>query len=238
MAKKIWTAGEVIEKIQDEMDLQEETFIDEAEYIEYINEAVDEAEAEIHNLNEAYFNTSSTLDMVAGTKRYNLPLTFYANKLKLVQFKRNSTDMHKLLPIIPHDVAWAEESTADAPTHFQIRNDGTADGVQIEFYPTPRATESAVITLWYIRNAERVTALTDKIDIPEFASFIFSYLKVKVARKELSPLKADYDQELLQQRQLMKETLSNMRVDERETLAKDMSFFNDFDTTFQGYDFY
>lgn len=231
MAKKIWTVSEVIEKIQDECDLQEETFIDQAEYIEYINEAIDEAEAEIHNVEVDYFHTTATINLEADKKNYPLPANLYANKLKHVLYKQNSTRFHKVKWIRPFETAMAEESTLDAPEYYHLQNDGTAVGVEIIFYPTPIRTETGTLRLWYVRNAERVSALTDKVDIPEFASFIFAYLKVKVGRKELSPLLDSYIEELESQRTLMKQTLADMIVDDQKELPMDLSFYYDFDST-------
>jgi len=37
MTKKLWTYSEVKEKIQSEMDNQEETFVDDSEYLDYTN---------------------------------------------------------------------------------------------------------------------------------------------------------------------------------------------------------
>lgn len=68
MTKKIFTVSQMIEKIQDEMDLQEETFISETEYISYINEAIDDVESEIMTLYEGYFNTNTTLDLPYHTE--------------------------------------------------------------------------------------------------------------------------------------------------------------------------
>jgi hypothetical protein len=235
MTKKIWTAQEAIDRVQVEMDTEEETFIEESEYLQYINDAIDEAEAEIHSMNEDYFLTSQTLDLVAGTRQYALPTNIYANKLKLVQWKRSSADMRKMGRIKVYQTAWAEELTDPDPQSYLIRNDGTTDGVEIEFYPTPQVTETAIITLWYLRNAERVAATTDLIDIPEFGSFVFAYLKWRVATKEMSPLLPQYNAELEGQRALMKQTLSDMIVDEEETLPQDVSFYEDFDRDFEDY---
>lgn len=229
MAKKVFTVSEVIEKIQDELDLQEETFIDQAEYIEYINEALDEAEAEIHSIYEGYFNTTSTISLVSGTAAYNLPTNMYANKIKHVQFKRNSTDFYRVPRIRLQEIAAVEEQTT-ADLTFDIQNDGTANGPQIVFYPTPTESITDGIRLWYIRNVERVTALADKVEIPEFNQFVFSYIRVKVARKELNPILAEYKEELERQRQLMKVSLSEMLPDEETKIHMDMSFYSDFDS--------
>lgn len=231
MAKKVWQVTEVIEKIQDEMDLQEESFVDEAEYIDYINEGIDEAEAEIHQLYEGYFNTTSTINIVSGTAAYNLPANIYANKLKHVQYKKNSTDYYRVPRIRLQEIAHYEEQTS-ADYAYDIQNDGTANGAQLVLYPTPTESVSGGIRLWYIRNAERVSALTDLVDIPEFIQFIFAYMRVKIARKELSPLLVSYQEGLERQRELMRRTLSEMIPDEEERIDMDLSFYNDFDNQF------
>jgi hypothetical protein len=228
MANKVWTVTEIIEKIQDEMDLQEESFINTAEYISYINEAIDEAEAEIMKIYEGYFNTTSTINLVAGTKAYAIPTAIYANKIKHVQYKKNSNDYYKVYRVKTSRIAWVEEQTS-SDLSYDIQNDGTATGPEIVFYPTPDESITGGIRLWYVRGAERVSALSDLVDIPEFASFIFAYLKRKVALKEASPLTGAYEDELNQQRAQMVTTLSTMIPDEDTEIEMDMRFYNDFD---------
>ena len=48
--RKYWTWAQVKTKIMNDLDLNEETFIRPSELLEYCNEAIDEAEAEIHTL--------------------------------------------------------------------------------------------------------------------------------------------------------------------------------------------
>ena len=234
MSKKIFTVTEVIEKIQDEMDLQEESFIDQNEYISYINEAIDEAEAEIHNLYEFYFKSSSTISLVNGTASYALPTSIYANKIKHVSYKKNSTDYYRVPRIKDAEKAFVEEQI-NGQYLYDIQNNNTTDGVQIVFYPTPTESVANGITLWFIRNAERVSALTDKVDIPEFHTFIFAFLKVKVALKEDHPLLRSYQAELERQRDLMRRTLSTMIPDEDEELRMDTSFYTDWDDGYGDY---
>lgn len=235
MTKKIWTVTEVIEKIQDECDLQEETFIDEAEYISYINEAIDEAEAEILNIYQGYFNRKTNVSLVDGTTTYDLPNTFYATKIKTIYYK-NGTEFHQLKRVNRARIPYYESlTTADRPFWYDLINEGTATGDQIVFYPTPTVTLANAIEIWFVRNAERVSALTDLIDIPEFISFIFAYLKVKVALKEVSPILPQRQRGLEIQRDLMRRTLDNMVPDPDENMEVDMSFYNEFDSEYWGF---
>jgi hypothetical protein len=231
MTKKIFTVSEVIEKIQDEMDLQEETFINQNEYISYINEALDDTEREIMSLYEGYFNTSATISLVSGTKAYSLPNNIYAAKLKHVQYKRSEIDYYKINRITLKEIAGWETliNTNMQDFKFDIQYDSSAVGQQIVFYPTPNETVSDVVRLWYIRQCERVSALSDLVDAPDAHQFIFAFLKHKVAIKELSPLLGTYKQELEEQRQKLRASFTDMIPDETEELERDMSFYRDFD---------
>lgn len=232
MAQKIFTVSELIEKIQDEMDLQEESFFDQSDFINAINDGIDEAEQEVMQLNEGYFNTSATLNLVSGTAAYSLPTDIYSAKIKLVQFYRNSSDYYKIHRIKLRDIADASASTYSQGTElmFDIQYPSSAIGQQIVFYPTPLENLTAGVRLWYIRNAERVALLTDLIDIPDAHMFIFSFVKCKVAMKEMSPLLSAYKEELEQQRQQLRETMSQMIPDEDEEIERDGSFYQDFDS--------
>lgn len=228
MTKKIFNFGEVREKIQEEMDLQEETFISNTEYLDYTNEAIDECEAEIHNIYQDYFLTRSNISLVAGTATYDLPADIYANKIRHIQFKQNQTNIYEVRRIPIEDVMFIDQTVTNQDFMYTLEN-SLAGGQKIIFHPTPQITDSTVLTVWYLRNAARVALDADTIDIPEFIQFIFSFLRVKIARKELNPLTQSWEQGLENQRVLMRETLDRMIPDGNDLIFPDMSFYNDFD---------
>jgi hypothetical protein len=340
MTKKIFTVSEIIEKIQEEMDLQEETFISQSEFIDYINEGIDDAEAEIMKLYEGYFNTTSTIDLVAGQKAYSLgardeiqtvtfdlipnsgtftlsfdgqttaainfnataadiqsalqllsnigtnnvlvtgnftsgfevrfvaslsqagqseltsassllkdatsvvithattqeggALNIYANKLKHVQYKSDSTNYYQIRRLKTKNIAFIEEQlpTNNHNLWYDIQYDSTRKGQQIVFYPTPQLSVTGGVRLWYVRNAERVASLTDLVDMPDAHPYIYSFVKVKVARKELSPLLGAYENEMERSLTKLREAFSTMIPDETEEIERDMSFYNDFDADY------
>lgn len=227
MTKKIWTASEVIEKIQDEMDLQEETFIQEQEYLDMMNEAINVAEALIHNMNEDYFLTRTGISLVASTASYSLPSDIYANKIRHLQFKQNQTKMYQIREEKLSRVKFIDTNVSNQDFVYILEN-SIASGQQITFLPTPQANDSTSVTMWYIRNAKRVTVITDSIDIPEFIEYIFAFMKRKIAMKERSPLLPDYIDELDRASNLMTQTLDDMIPDEDKTIDPDLSFYHEF----------
>jgi|GEM_PF-2544263 len=228
MTKKLWTYSEVKEKIQSEMDTQEETFVDDSEYLDYTNEAIDECEAEIHSLYQDYFITSALIAIVAGEETSDLPADIYANKIRHFQFK-SANKKYEIKRIKNKDKKFVEDSSSNPVYRYDIEN-SLAAGPKITWYPEPTVSDATSAKMYYIRNAKRVVELTDVIDIPEFIQFIFCYIRVKIARKETNPLLMDYKDELERQRILMREVLDEMIPDEDDNIDPDLSFYNDFDS--------
>lgn len=223
-----WTYEEIRDRVEKDLDLQEETFISPEEMLGYANEAIDEAEAEIHGIYEDYFLTKDNIALVSGTQRYDMPSDIYANKIRGVLYSNGSTkyEIKRLKRI--KDTNWITSS--DSYLRYVIVNDPT-DGYQLEMYPTPQETSSTNVTIWYLRNAARLTADDDVLDIPEFANFVIGYMKAKcLAKENMGQVPAGIAAEVEKQRKLMVETLTNMVDDENNELDMDLSFYHDFDS--------
>lgn len=218
-----WTWSEIKEKIQDDVDLQEEDFIDETELLAYANEAIDDVEAEIHTLYEDYFLTSGALTLTADVKTVTLPTDIYAWKIRKIIFDDGSQKypIKKLKRI---------ESIPDVQSgdlfRYLLRNDST-DGMQLYLYPTPTATDSSSVTIWYIRNARRLTADATICDIPEFVNYVIQHMKVRCYEKEGHPNLAQALAERERLKILMIETLENREDDEDDEVEADFSHYQD-----------
>jgi len=228
--RKVYTFAEAKQKIVDEMDLGDETFVSDQEYYDYFNEAINEAEAEIHNQNEDYFLASETLPLVASTATYSLPDSIYANKIRHIQFKQSdNTRIYEIRRVPIERIMYINETNSSNMDYCYHLVNNAATGTQLVLHPTPQASDSTSVSIYFLRNATRVEATTDEIDIPEFIEFTFAFVRVKIARKEMSPLLGSYEESLERQRQLMKETLCDMIPDSDATISPDMSFYSDFD---------
>jgi hypothetical protein len=72
--------------LEQELDLQDETFITPNELMAYFNEAVDMIEAAIHNIYEDYFLTNSPLSITNNQAAYGLPSDIYAQKIRRILY--------------------------------------------------------------------------------------------------------------------------------------------------------
>jgi hypothetical protein len=223
-----WTYAQIKAKVESDLDLQDETFIEPDEMLGYANEAIDEAEAEIHTLCEDYFRTKDTLTLVAGQAEYDLPTDIYALKLRAVKYN-NGANRYTVTKISKQsDLETVDEVNSGDLFRYTINN-SSADGFKQVFYPTPSSSNAgAYVTRWYIRNANRLVDDTDECDIPEFVSFIIAFMKEQCLAKErggVAPPEAIRKTEL--QRKLMIETLTNMIPDGDNLIEADLSLYEE-----------
>lgn len=121
-------------------------------------------------------------------------------------------------------------SGAGIPTNSRVV---TVSGLNITIdSPTTAAGSSTAVVLtkpdyliYYIRNANKVTSDTDKIDIPEFSSFVEQFAKVECLKKELGNPRMEMETKLLEVlEQNMTDTLAEMTPDEDNEVELDNSF--------------
>lgn len=222
------TYASVRDKVERELDLQEETFILPEELMGYCNDAIDEAEAEIHKLNEEYFLNDAPLALVQGEDEYDLPADIYADKIRGIiyssgdlQYEIKRVKTSKKFRII------ADIQQYGASNYYGYFLKNPPGGVKLVLLPASRETSSLVATIWYIRNAARVTVETDEIDIPEFVNFIYAYMKWMCYFKEGHPNTPDALAALEKQRALMTQTLTDAVPDDDNAIEMDMSSYQD-----------
>lgn len=220
---KQWTYGEAKQKIQKDLDLQEETFISDDELLGYFNDAIDEAEAEIHNLFEDYFLSDKTYTLLPGTNQYPMPDDIYANKIRFLWFN-DGNSRYQIKRTRERMMPYADMSR-DYYT-FQIKHRSAAEGIVIELSPAVKH-DGPFLFMQFIRNANRLSSDADIIDIPECMGFIFAYVAHEVCRKETHPLLPLANAKLEKQRDLMKTTLKSMTVDDDNEIEPDLSFYED-----------
>lgn len=217
------------------MDTEEETFFSDPEYVSAFNEAIDDAEAIIHSINQDYFLTSDYVSFVENQAAYDMPTNIYANKLRFIQYSKGAK-RYKLERIKIAQIEDVQKYYTNDNYWYNIENDSAVNGIKMVIYPTPKIDATNILRRWYLRNANRVEVGTDLIDIPEFINYIFAYVKWKIALKELNPSLNILIQEKEMQEGVMRRTLDQMIPDEDETIDPDMSFYNEFNDNSWDYD--
>jgi hypothetical protein len=184
------TYSDIATKIKNDLDLIDESFITPAELMGYCNEAIDNAEAEILTLSEDYFLTKATINLVAGQDSYDLPSDIYANKIRGLIYSSNGLiyKLHRIRELDRfEEVAWIKQYASSDPRYQFLITNPAAGYPKLVLYPTPAASATAPITVWYIRNAKRITTGTDLVEIPEFGRYIEQFMKVRCYEKEGHP---------------------------------------------------
>jgi len=225
---KYWTLAEITDKIKQDLDLEAEDFVRPAELTGLINEAIDEAEAEIHALYEDYFLSKSTISITSGTEEYDLPADIYAHKIRRLVYNNGSSvyTINRIQDWKKFEVKAIADNFATSDLYQFFLVNSTPGSPKVVIVPKARDT-GPYLTLWYLRNANRLSATTDVCDIPEFINFIFQKVTVLVHEKEGNPnLGMDY-QNLERERQLMVGVLAQMVPDAENEIELDTSFYEE-----------
>lgn len=227
---RYWTYAEIRDKVLRDLGLEQEEFIRASEMMAYCNEAIDEAEAEIHTLYEDYFLTYANINLVSGTSTYSLPTNIYASKIRGLLYKNNDliypVRRVKELNRFEDIEVTTDNNSSEAYRYFLV-NDSATTGVKLQLVPASRDTLTNGLKLWYIRNANRMTADVDTCDIPEFISFVLQYMKYRCYEKQGDPRMQPAMAALEQQRRQLNVTLGNMIPDGDNELEMDTSFYKD-----------
>lgn len=224
---RTWTVGEIKDRVIQELDLEGEDFITDAELNGYIQSAINEAVQEVVKLYEKYFETEAFLPLVSGTSVYDYPSDIWGTKVTLIQYD-NGSQKYPIKRIRDlKKIAYIREN--DVYCYRPINNAG--DGPQIKIYPTPNETSSENVVVYYLRTPSAIVNDSSIVDVPEASNFIIQHVKDSCAAKESGSMYSKQPSvELEKQRELLQSTLSDMIPDGDNTLEGDFSFYEEFDS--------
>lgn len=217
-----FTYSYIKQKLQNDYDITDENWVSETELLDYINEAIDDAETAIHTMHheKKYFLVPTTITLVSGTQDYALPSDIYATKIRLLQYI-NGTKRYLITPIKKLESVAYIDSGSD---YSYIIINVTGTGFRLRLYPTPNEN-GAYITLWYVRNMARLTtstASTNICEIPECGNFVIQHVKKNLAKKSRRrDLVSQEDADLKLQYAIMLEALKDPTYDEDNTAEID-----------------
>jgi len=226
---RYWTYAEIKQKIEADLDLEKEIFVDDSELMGYVNEAIDFCEGKIHTLYEDYFLAKSAVTLVSGTNEYLLPSDIYANKIRVIIYK-NQGDVYPIKrvrsakKILNAELDVAGNSGASRYEYFIVNQ---TPG-QPKIYLTPDVLEDGErVFYWYLRQANRIFDEADICDIPEFVYYVIQYAKERICFKEGHP-NYPLERERLDEIEVeMLGTLAEMVPDEDNEIEADFSVYED-----------
>lgn len=183
------TKAQVVTKIELDLDLEEEEFIQPNEMTGYINDAITIIEAHLTTmgLRDRYFYKRTTLSLTSGTADYALPTDLYEDKIKEVVYSNGATIYRVNLLDNDNTEEEIEHLNRFSTTEYyqyRIRSDSSTQKY-FQLVPASRETASNVIIIGYFRDLLRVSVDADLVEVPEIALlWLYQYVKVKVYEKE------------------------------------------------------
>lgn len=183
------TKVQVVTKVNRDLDLEEEEFIQASEMTEYINDAISIVEGHLVSmgLRDRYMYTRTTLNLVSGTADYALPTNIYEDKIKEIVYSNGATIYR--VELLDHDRSEEEiehlnRFSTTEYYRYRIRNDGSATKY-LQLIPASRETATGVIKIGYFRDLERVSADANLVEVPDpCLQWLYQYIKVMVYEKE------------------------------------------------------
>lgn len=237
MIYKTW--NQIRSKVERELDIEVEEFIQPQEFVEYVNDGVALCEADIHTLGleDMYFRTRFLVPLQVGVEDYALPAPIYMNKILSFIYARGS-EIYEIMQLRGPNMyeSIARINLYNSVTDFYkyiIRNDTADQGVRLQLVPPSRETSTANATLWFIREAAKWDYNSDvnglgKCDLPQIAmQTLYQYVKYRVYEKEGHANMNDAKQDFDKIRSGMISTMENMVPDNNNELIKDMSSYDD-----------
>lgn len=225
------TFSDIETRVRRELDLIDEPSVTQAELISYCNQAIDVAESEIHSLYEDYFLTKANISLVTGQSEYSLPSDIYAAKIRSIVYNVNN-QIYEVMRMVDkrmfEKIIRAENYTQNEIYRYILLNASAAAGMKIYLFPPSQETQADALTVWYLRNANRIVNTTDVIDIPEFSNFIVAKMKWLIGINKPGLVAVEgATADAAAQLSLMQESLQNRTPDDWTQVVMDMDTYEE-----------
>lgn len=237
---EFFTYAQIRRKIEVDVDLEAEDFVQPEELLGYVNEGIDSAESYIHTLGleDDYFLSFAFLPWTLGADTFPLPADIYANKIRGITYDDGSL-IYEIKRVrgmhLFNKIANAQHfSNSDDYYQYMLVNTTAGSGSQMQIYPDSRINSTLtgldglpIVKIWYIRQANRLAVDADVCDIPDFFHYVIKYAKWMVYYKEGHPNMETAKAELKEEEKKMVETLANMVPDQDSEIVPDLDMYTD-----------
>ena len=232
------TFGDIKLKVQRELDLEVEEFVQPGEFVQYVNDGIAIAEASIHKLGleDEYFLTRYVMPITVSQEDFTLPAPIYMNKIRNIIYSNGAT-IYEILRL--RGAAKSENIARINQYHtitdyyrYSIRNDTASGGIVLQFQPKSREALTSAVTVWFIREAakwlESDTNGTAVCDMPQIAlQFLYQYVKYRCYEKEGHANMTDAAAGLAAVQATMISTMEQMVPDDNTEIVRDLSSYQD-----------
>lgn len=212
-------------KINRDLDLEEEEFVQPEEMVEYINDAIALSEAEIVKLGlrDKYFLTRSKISLVSGQEDYDLPTNIYANKIVKIIYENGAT-IYTLTPIdskdMFEDIQYMNKYPPTEIYQYLIRHD-TPGVEKLQIVPAAQQNVTNALTVWFYRDANKLADDADVCDLPEICyQFVYQSVRTRVYEKSRGSAWRDAMNDLAAIKTIMVDTLTQQIPDADLTMIE------------------
>ena len=220
------TLKQIRDKVIDDLDLEEESFVDKEELNEWIRDGVNKVQSNIHTLYEDYFLSNISVPLVEGQNLYDFPADIFANKIRMIMFYDGNESYEikrskHLRSSIANDLT--DPDSNNTLTWYPVNN--ASNGRKIRLFPS--TTDTGNMEIWYIRNAKELINDDDVCDIDEYSNVVELYVKTQVFLKD-GDVRAEASAVLEKEAgALMVTSLSEMVIDDENEVEPDYSFYEE-----------
>lgn len=177
----LWTYAELKQKIELELDLEDEIFVRPDELIGYVNKAISFCESAILKIDEDYFLSIMHIPLQAGIAEYSYPFDIYAYKIRGIEYSAGATiypvkrfrrmgkfDSVEVANYYPVSNWYAYTTINKSPSgEAKIQLIPASKETSVVSYPQSLNQTAAPMKLYYIRHANRVPLLGQIVPVYE-----------------------------------------------------------------------
>lgn len=226
------TFGELKTKLEKEIDIEEEEFVQPEELVGYFDSAVSIVEAEIIKLGlrERYLTTESYISTVSGTADYSLPTDIIDSKIRKVTYIDGNL-IYTVKPITGEEQFEAEDilNLNSASQYHRYKLIKIGEDPTFRLVPKAGKTVTNALHMRYEKDLNRYDDDDTSCDVPTICyEFILSYVRYRVYLKETHANVPAESATLKDMLQLMRETLQGQVNDpDMDVIDQDLSAYEE-----------
>lgn len=216
-----WTLDRMVTKIQNDLELHAEIFIQPSDIKQFIYDAIDDAEELIVNSFSDFYLTFQDYTVDAGASSLVIPDDIYEVRIRGLYYDNNSYNQntsgslgnwYKIKKQSLETIANVDDNDL---YQYRIINDSA--GARIQVFPDIRNASTGRFRLWYIRHAVRPADDLDVIERGLRPQYLIAHAKESILAKENSDFLPVAQKARVVQTEKLVNSLSRLSDDEEDS---------------------